>query len=291
MTSRIKLEHYVPQFYLKRFSVEEKGKKIFCFDKDTSKTFTSSVRNIGCEKYFYDDSSGDQSVEKELAQIEPTLGKTYTKLIKVRDLNRLSWDERISIANFVVIQELRTKETREFLQDLCMKVGKELSKHKLSEDLEKQLEEINSLEHPREFHVGMLKHTKDFVDMMLTLKWILIENKTDMLFWTSDHPVNRFNPVDTFPFGNLGILSRGMQIFFPLTPTLALCLCDLVEYFPYPEKIRTNNLDNIIFQNHLQMMWATRLIFSQNGDFSLAERILKEDPSSLDKEKGRVSIL
>lgn len=289
MANKIKLEHYVPRFYLRNFSINNEGKGLYCFDKHTSKNFIANIRNTACEKYFYDIPRDDQSVEKSLAKIESILSVAYNKLITNRNLNWLNWVERVSIANFVAVQEIRSREMREYLKDLVRQFTAKLSKHKLSEEIKRQLEEINTAEYPREFQLRMFENVKEFSDIILSMKWILIENKTKMLFWTSDHPINRFNPIKD-PLGNLGFLSRGIQIFFPLTPRLSLCLCDLVEYFIYPEKMGTDNIDNITFQNHLQMRWATRFIFSQDDDFSLAERILKEEPSLRSADRKRVSV-
>ena len=290
MTNRIKIEHYVPRFYLTNFAINKNRKSVYCFDKYTSNKFLTNIRNIACEKYFYDIPPDNQLVEKSLAMIESNLSSAYNKLVANKDLNRLNWDERIAIANFVAIQEIRTKEMREFLRDLCKQLTARLSKYKLSEGLKKWLKDINTTEYPKEFQIRMFESVREFTNMILSMKWILTENKTEMLFWTSDHPINRFNPIKD-PLGNLGLLSQGIQIFFPLTPTLSLCLCDPVEYFPYPEKIRTSNINNVIFQNHLQMRWSTRFVFSQDDDFSLAEKILKEEPSLKSLNRQRVSLL
>jgi hypothetical protein len=52
---KVKLQHYVPQFYLKNFaSKNKKTYSINCFDKINEKQFTSNVTNIACESYFYD---------------------------------------------------------------------------------------------------------------------------------------------------------------------------------------------------------------------------------------------
>jgi len=291
MTNKIKLEHYVPQFYLRNFSIKNYGKNVYCFDKHTSSKFIADIGNIACEKHFYDFPKGSQSIEKNMAKIESALAVAYRKLVSSKDLYSLNWDERISMATLVAIQEIRTKEMREFLRDMIRQFTAKLSKHKLSKEIRMQLERINSAEYPREFQIRMFKSVKEFSDIILSMKWILIENKTETLYWTSDHPINRFNPIKSQPpLGNLGYLSRGIQIFFPLTPRLSLCLCDLVEYFDYPEKIKTDNVDNIIFQNHLQLRWSTRFIFSQDDDFSLAEKILKEEPSLKRIDRKRISV-
>ena len=289
MANEIKLEHYVPQFYLRNFSIENNEKNVHCLDKHTSKKFIANIRNIACEKYFYDIPPHDKTVEKSLAKIEYILSVAYDKLITNKDLNKLNWAERVSIANFVAIQEMRTREMREYAKDIVREITAKLSKNKLSEEIKRQLKEINTTQYPKEFQIRIFENVKEFSNIILSMKWILIENKTKMLFWTSDHPINRFNPIKN-PLGNLGYLSRGIQIFFPLTPRLSLCLCDLVEYFTYPDKSRTFNIDNIIFQNHLQVRRSTRFVFSQDDDFSLAEKILKYEPSLKYANRKRISV-
>jgi hypothetical protein len=54
--------------------------------------------------------------------------------------------------------------------------------------------------------------------------------------------------------------------------------------------MRAFNLNNVIFQNSLQLRWSTGFIFSQDEDFSLAEKILKEQPSWRDLQRKRVSV-
>lgn len=277
MSALIKLEHYVPQFYLRNFSIKNEEKAVFCFDKTNSKKFTSNIKNIACEKYFYDFPKHDKSAEKALAKVEAIVSSAYDKLIETSDFNKLNWAERVSLANFIAIQEIRTKEMRKILADLTKRIIKLLSMHKLSSELEKALQEIKTPEYPQEFQMRMFAYVKQFSDVILSMKWILAENKTEMPLWTSDNPINRYNPFKD-PLGNLGYLSKGIQIFFPLSPWLSLLLCDIVDYFHYPDKIVTNKKDNIIFQNHLQMRWSTRFVFSQNDDFSLAEEILKSEP-------------
>jgi hypothetical protein len=289
MGSNIKLEHYVPQFYLRNFSVGNNGKSLFCFDKCTSKRFIVNVRKIACEKYFYDVTKADQLVEINLAKTESMLGAAYDKLITKKDLNSLSWTDRVSIANFVAVQELRTREMREFLGDMVRQFTVKLSEHKLSDDIKKQLEEINKAEYPKEFQIRMFQNVKEFSDTILSMKWILIENNTKMLFWTSDHPINRYNPKKDI-LGNLGYLSSGIQIFFPLTPLLSLCLCDLVECFAYPEKMKTGNIDNVIFENHLQMRWSTRFVFSQDDEFPFAKDMLEKEPELRNVNRKRAAV-
>ena len=47
----VKNEHYIPKFYLERFS---KNGKIFVYDLINDKIFPTNIRKVGSKNYFYD---------------------------------------------------------------------------------------------------------------------------------------------------------------------------------------------------------------------------------------------
>jgi hypothetical protein len=259
---------------------------IWCFDKVTSKTFRANIRNIGCGKDFYDEDS-----EKYLSNLESQISPVCEKLAKSRDLGTLNWIERVTMATFVAIQDTRTQEGRIALKEVgetligkivetipaCRQMtGKDMRKH-LGKFIQEKAEVL-----AKETQIGLLKQKIKLADMLLGLQWILIENKTKMLLWTSDNPVNKYNPIKPpHPYlGNLGYLCLGIEIFLPLSPTLCLCMCDPGTHKLVPsEKMIMQSKQNVIYQNHIQLAQSSRHIFSQQSDFSLATKILEDQPS------------
>lgn len=142
----------------------------------------------------------------------------------------------------------------------------------------------------KRLQLGMLMDLPRYIEIILTLKWIIYLNETDMPLWTSDHPVTRHNPIDLWPYGNMGLMSPGIQLHFPLTPNMAICLCDPVQYFHEPLVQTLEYEDNVIFENSLQVEWSTRHIFSRDDDFSLAEQMIEEYPELKDLERDRIRI-
>jgi hypothetical protein len=68
-----KKQHYVPQFYLKRFA--DARKRIYVFDKLTKRSFLASVTDIANERYFYDFPTNGQDKNQDFpadvdAQVE-----------------------------------------------------------------------------------------------------------------------------------------------------------------------------------------------------------------------------
>ena len=284
--------HYVPQFYLRNFSISD---KLWCFDKVTSTKFESSIRRIAFEKYFY-----DQDSERYLSRIETETSPVYKKLVSGTDLRTLIWTDRLTIATFIAIQDVRTQEQRKSLEEIGEELLKRYSKvalkdtHESTDVIEKYIKQKMKIS-ARKAQKKLIEDVKQLAEIILSLQWILCENQTEMLLWTSDNPISKWNPRKTPPqstklgyyeLSKLGYLSQGIQMYFPLTPKLSLCLCDPGYYRVLPsEKIVTKNTDNIIFQNHLQVGWADRYIFSKDDDFSFAEMILKEEPDLKDSKR------
>lgn len=121
------------------------------------------------------------------------------------------------------------------------------------------------------------------------MKWVRIHNRTGTPLWTSDRPVTRYNPKPATLMGNLGWACPGIQVFFPLSPTLALCICDPDEYGARPSEMQIEDVKQITLQNHLQLRHATRFVFSRSGDFDLATEVLDANPEIGDPVRERTS--
>ena len=119
-----KLEHYVPQFYLKRFSRERKKEHyVYCYSKKDSRIFTVNIKNIGGENYFYELEDDDsQIIEKILANIEGKFSYVTKKIIRKKDLDIISVNERVILAMLIVLQEIRTREQRERIRSIPQKI-------------------------------------------------------------------------------------------------------------------------------------------------------------------------
>lgn len=289
---KVKIQHYVPRFYLKNFAIQRGNEHwLNCFDKTDFRNFPVNIKDIGCEKFFYEGVEEEQILEKALSRLERDFVKVYDKLVNSRLLLGLSWAEKSVLASFVAVQDLRTREFREVLRSLGKEMKRVLGNKPLSNDLKEQLATVDTEENVRSIHSKLVTETLSgktgFAQMILNMKWVLFENLTRIPLWTSDHPVNRFNPIDLEPFGNLGLMSRGIQVFFPLNPNLGIVFGDPVEYFRNPEKV-TCIKDNVIFCNTLQVRSSTRHIFSSNNDFYLAKKWLNEHPDFTDPKRKRM---
>jgi hypothetical protein len=293
MMQIVKIQHYVPRLYLRNFSVVNKGKcSIFCFDKVKEKVFCVKIENIAVEKYFYDTDKGkNQIIEKMLGRLESIFNAAYGKLLQTEDLGSLSIMEKAAIAYFVAMQDLRTREFREFFKDMTSQLKEKLSGYKMTAAFKKQLETIQGEEAAKAMQLKFMVRNADwYAKIVGAMKWMLLVNETKLPYWTSDHPIDRHNDIDQSPYGNLGLLSKGIQIYFPLSTKISLLFCDPVLFRVLPEKVSVKE-ENVIFQNYLQVSWSTRHIFSTNDDFGLAKQMILEYPELKDITRHRLSVL
>lgn len=125
-----------------------------------------------------------------------------------------------------------------------------------------------------------------------------------------DHPLVMHNARDHGPRGNLGLNVRGIEIYFPLSPHLALGMmcdshrrdfdealrCKSQSELSDPGKHKGSSIardfvravesgeparmdpENVDFLNLLQVASAERFLFSSDGNFSLPEKMIAEHP-------------
>lgn len=271
-------QHYVPQFYLKNFSNKNKKEYITtCYDIENNKSYPSNIRKIAEGKNFYTKNS--HKIEEKFNIIETKASKIINNIAKHKKIKYLNnMDNRIDLATFLALQDIRTNETRKTFQEQNKKICEYLDKYELEGDMSKFREFVDE-DNIRLFHLDFINQDQGkYISLFLLKKWSLIYNKTDTPFLTSDNPLVKFNPN-----GKIGLLCDHIHIFFPITSKLCLCLLDPYNYSNY-EKIKeydtTNEMLNnttkvstskiksdekIDLINRHQIQYATKHIFSKNN--------------------------
>lgn len=52
---KIKIQHYVPRYYLKQFTKRSNESNLIeCYDKLEDRQITTDIRNVASERFFYD---------------------------------------------------------------------------------------------------------------------------------------------------------------------------------------------------------------------------------------------
>ena len=135
---KVKNQHYVPQFYLRKFVYS--NDRLHVFDKFSKRSFQTNVKNIASETGFYDfhpdiqnefrekaaqggvkkkDASllekalNSHMIEHELAEREAKFSPMFDKILyAVEHKEPITEEQRWYLTEFIVLQILRTPEYR-----------------------------------------------------------------------------------------------------------------------------------------------------------------------------------
>jgi len=281
-----KAQHYVPQFYLRNFAVKRR-KQFFicCYDKAAGKTLETNIKNIAQETKFYDfnDDEGEQkSIEAFFSDIETASQAALEVVCSKPSANTVSANKTV-LANFIASQMSRTTVFR--AEHLNMLRG---ANARLQDDgIEFPVPTENELKQHQA--VFIVENTPIFADILVEMKWVLTLNQTGKPYWTSDHPIIKYNPHKPEFAGNIGLLSKGIQLHFPLSPCLALTICDPQEYAGAEPEVMAI-LPNVEFNNSGQVLYSRQYLFSIDDDFQLAGRMILENPTLGDPDRPRVIV-
>ena len=282
-----KAQHYVPRFYLRNFANKrKKGYFIFCFDKLTGKTFKPNIKNVANQTAFYDFPSEDGkkvSLEEPLQNLEAKSSVAIQSLISDPTYITLLTNKEV-FAYFIAVQEIRTLVFRNKLDEYTNAINAKINSSNFKMPLLSEVEK-------KEYQAGFLiEKVSMLVDVLLNMKWLLVMNKTETPFWTSDNPVFRHNPYRSKFIGTTGLLCKGIQVQLPITPSLAIAVCDPSEYAHISEQL-TTNLSNVQFYNSYQVVASGRYLFSISDNFDLAHEMIPHSaPLSGEKGNYRISL-
>lgn len=293
MRDEYKYQHYVPKIHLRRFTTEPENNLVWTFDKPTGNKFTRSITKTGGEEFFYDPPEDDPELERYLTEVEGAVGDPYRVIMETKRLECLTPHDRRAFARFLALQDMRTRERRQSTLDIGRQVQMELwERFGIEMPFDEDEDEIE--DHLREVHADSItnQEVNEVAEILLEKYWILIKNKTDIPFWTSDHPTIRHNEVEHPPYvGELGLTVDGVKVYFPLSPDLMLVIADPKYYSLELTHQHIIDEENAVFFNDLQIRQSNRQLYSSNEDFELAERTLERYPKLKDPLRERHDVI
>jgi hypothetical protein len=308
-----KVQHYVPQFLLRNFAVG-KNHQLWAYDKHSGKSFLTTVRNVAAESRFYDlpIDSPTPSVEPILTELESNASATIRKLIETRRLTSIDETEKAWLAIFIAVQQHRTPAHRERMRAMSKDAAEAI----------RRLAKANGWPPPsdvNEFSDDQIKlagiqHALQFAriaPLYLEKTWMLFSTTNYSPYFISDCPVTLDNAIDHWPYGNLGIASPGIEIYLPLTLTLAIGLfsenfrdsvyelmqkLEALSAIVPIEQLKTEfagaydryeamsngtpahgDSDNLLRFNSRQVAFSERFVYSRKNDFELVERMISDN--------------
>lgn len=218
-----KNQHYVPKFYLKRFS--NSGNSISIYLKNSARYIpVGSISGQCYKEYFY---GKNLAVENALSVLEGKFSSSLKEFCNTNEFDSIAED----LFLFSSIQNSRTTKTNDFLKtSISHAVGSVWDK----------FVELNNLSIPSnsvEFNVNNV--VNQAVVQSIIHRHLLydlgihkITNTSAIQFITSDHPVILLNPGNYNRPELIGLACAGLQILIPVSPTTCIFMYDKDYYTP-----------------------------------------------------------
>lgn len=310
MNEQPKKQHYVPRFYLRHFSQD--GNRVYMFDKEgNGSTKLIGINDVAQEKYFYDLGKPGQRnpiLEKTLAKIEAEFALDMVKVLELLEQRIAPDDYMVSLAMLMVITELRTKATRNWVVNMHLDVIRKMIRlphtrtmmkdqaklsfpEMTSDEIETLVEELD-VESVKDaepsLHASSVLSSRELLDeasaYLLNRDWYIFcyENDFNYGFWTSDVPVIRYSEKSVpFSYG-LGYALPDTDFAFPLSNKYCILLRGegLLADLKIKKSITLINCrkDLVDYYNSRQCQSALRFIFPCSSNSYLLRHMLKNHP-------------
>lgn len=281
--------HYVPKFLLKNFLYKRKGEQVWVFDKTKDNIFVTNITNILTERGFYNFQLPEHpeyiaTLEHGLADFDNTTSSIVKKITEQKNLFCLDFKEKVLLAQFISVQQLRTNQIRSLMAQIDSL---------LEEKISQVGGDIHDIENYEPLDENSLKQVcttmittagNDFIPYILAKPWILLETTNKHPFLISDHPVTLYNPLNNFGDKTSGLISPGVEVNIPLSATLSLSLLCPIFTEDLRENLKQAQENKQMAQ--LNVLNSGRLLEYQEKN-AQTESILKTAPpiiNAIDKE-------
>ena len=225
-----KRHHYIPRFYLKRFSVKNEGKFLGLYNLNNRKFIQNApLKSQAYENFLYGE---DDEIENALAEMEGRVAKmfyywTEEKLLYPPPTETNGFK---LLKRFILYQAFRTPKSGNDIMAMLNQGLKTVVKE-FKPDLWESLKD-GTLVHENPVLLGLI-HSIEHEHLLGFLDCKFLVNLSLLPFVTSDAPVILYNQLmeqaDNY-MGATGFVAKGLQIFYPIHPRLMICLYDSSVY-------------------------------------------------------------
>lgn len=230
-----KNQHYVPQFYQRRFSLDGKTIGSYVFRKERM-VDQAPIKHQASQDYFYTkDTDQENNIEVSLGALEAMTQKVMEK-VDANPRKALDKIDDSTLYVFTILQLGRTIAHANNIQNTAETVVKQLLKevilHRQSNN-EKDVKGLSedeidkyslSFQSLGGFSLGI---QAQMIPTCVDLEQKLLINNTGHAFVTSDNPAVQYNMFfERMGLDESGMGCRGVIIFMPLSPELAIVLYD-----------------------------------------------------------------
>lgn len=262
-----KKHHFVPKFYLKRFSENKKSINAFLL-KSERRVTNANLANQCYRNYFY---GTEPDIERQLGVLENEASRILREIeesnILPTDSPTKASEDLTTLFLFVIMQGVRTAQFADQVDEL----NNAMIQRALGAETNAQTIDAS------EFKIGQkepaliaMSIALAHYPLLLDLDIRLLINRTSEGFITSDNPVVMYNQLMQFRNDGLsdcGYAVKGLQFFFPIDEKRMLVLYDTDVYRVRGTKASTvelNDRRDVIALNTLQACSASEVIYFRN---------------------------
>ena len=214
-----KNQHYVPRCALRLFTSQMEGRAINLFNIEAKKSIQNAPVKGQCSRdYFY---GKDLRAENILARLEGHYARIASLLIHECQITA---EDENWLRLFVVVQTRRTEGAIRELE--LFSLGMTDAAFKSHPD-----QRPPALDHAALVKLSVGAGVK-LHDYMRDLKFIILRNRTELEFITSDHPAVISNKFSFEKLGDkkFGMSNSGVFLVLPISPKLTAFFFDLGVY-------------------------------------------------------------
>lgn len=219
--------HYVPQFLLKKFSNNSKSIGMY-LNKKKKYIKEASIKEQACRDYLYGD---DGKLEDMFMEIEGYAKKVIDNIIKSSTISSLNYEDYHVLLLFMLLSEARNIKAADSMENFMTTTMRIMAKMDKKLDIPDKVIDKMKITSPIP-NLFSITTATELYPILLDLKCTLIINKTDRQFITSDNPFIRYNQMYVIRnyYRGYGLGSMGIQLFFPISPQICICVFDHILY-------------------------------------------------------------
>lgn len=243
--------HYLPQFYLKGFSCED---RLWVYDRYQKEFREQTPKNLAVvnDYYTFKDANGNKNTDLEtfFAAIE---GKASPVIKKVEKRDLITDEERDILASLVASFMVRVPDFEKTTDEYNDKMLRQMSKFMYCDEKHTKIiidnyerdtgekldispaelmrfvhEDNYRIKVDRAFHLRvMFDSGKVTAHLLRQMDWVFIYAPMKSSFITTDNPFMLIPPAEYNKFFGVGVLTKGATKFVPLSQNVAVLIRDM----------------------------------------------------------------
>ncbi len=313
-----KKQHFVPQCYLEAWAIPNKY-QVNVYDRVSLSPYPASICDVAEENYFYDINFSKALSKAEQQQLglspeslqelsdeqffenffaDDVEGDFARLLNKIRDAAStltpwranncyfISEEDKHLLSCHLALQRLRTKSARNSITQMSDCLSQMFADMGASPEAIKDL--VVTKDSVKLIHGRMMVDYDELTAATTRIQdfiWILGVNNTCYNFITSDSPFGTVPHLRNNYVSMSGLMSQGVEAFFPISPKLILVMFDRA----YHQRIADKDRHYISFDkpeivqdyNRMCVEQCSRCVYSIDDDFSFINKMLQENPEAL----------